>query len=68
MWILTFKKIKTMAPIDERTLLLWLGIVIIVAAVTVTGMLVNRYLTYRAHRRALEDLKSRRVPQHVRST
>ncbi len=56
-----------MAPIDERTLLLWLGIVILVAAVSVTGMLVNRYLTHRAHRRALEELKSHRVPQHVRS-
>lgn len=50
-----------MAPLDERTLILWLGIVLLVVIVTVTGMLINRYMTYRAHRRALESLRQHRV-------
>ena len=54
-----------MAPIDERTLLLWLGIVVLVAIVAVIGMLLNRRFTYRAHRRALEELHAQRVAQHV---
>lgn len=50
-----------MAPLDERTLLLWLGIVLLVILVTVTGMLINRFFTYRAHRRALDALRQRRL-------
>lgn len=50
-----------MAPLDERTLLLWLGIVSLVILVTVTGMLINRFFTYRAHRRALDALRQRRL-------
>lgn len=50
-----------MAPLDERTLLLWLGIVLLVILVTVTGMLINRYFTYRAHRRALDAFKQRHI-------
>lgn len=54
-----------MAPIDERTLLLWLGIVVLVVIVSVIGMLLNRLFTYRAHRRALEEVRAQRVAQHV---
>ncbi|HBN63066.1 MULTISPECIES: hypothetical protein [Duncaniella] len=50
-----------MAPLDERTLLLWLGIVLLVIIVTITGLLINRYITYRAHRRALESLRHERM-------
>ncbi|WP_300634730.1 hypothetical protein [uncultured Duncaniella sp.] len=56
-----------MAPLDERTLLLWLGIVLLVILVTVTGMLLNRFFTYRAHRRALDALKQRRMPEASQS-
>ncbi len=56
-----------MAPIDERTLLLWLGIVVLVVIVSVIGMLLNRLFTYRAHRRALEELHAQSVAQHVRT-
>ena len=48
-----------MATLDIRTLLLWLGIVSLVILVTVTGMFINRFFTYRAHRRALAALKER---------
>lgn len=34
----------------------------LVILVTVTGMLLNRFFTYRAHRRALDALKQRRMP------
>lgn len=54
-----------MAPIDERTLLLWLGIVLLVIIVSVAGMLLNRLFTYRAHRRALEELRAQRVSQNA---
>ncbi|WP_297063431.1 hypothetical protein [uncultured Duncaniella sp.] len=50
-----------MAPLDERTLLLWLGIVLLVVIVSITGLLINRYITYRAHRRALESLRQERM-------
>lgn len=45
-----------MNPIDEHTFLLWIGLAIIVSAVSATGMIINRYLTHRAHRRAIEQL------------
>lgn len=48
-----------MAPLDERTLLLWLGIILLVITVTVSGMLLNRFFTHRAHRRALAELRRR---------
>lgn len=44
-----------MAPIDNRSLILWMGIMLLVVLVSATGMLLNRYLTHRAHRRALEE-------------
>lgn len=50
-----------MAPIDERTFFLWIGIVALVALVSVTGMIINRYFTYRAHRRALDELRRQRM-------
>lgn len=55
-----------MAPLDERTLLLWLAIVSLVVLVTVTGMLLNRFFTYRAHRRALAALHERQLVAPVR--
>ncbi|WP_289753634.1 hypothetical protein [uncultured Duncaniella sp.] len=55
-----------MAPLDERTLLLWLGIVLLVIIVTITGLLINRYITYRAHRRALESLRHERMASLLR--
>ena len=55
-----------MAPLDERTILLWLAIVLLVVLVTVTGMLLNRFFTYRAHRRALAALHERQILSAVR--
>lgn len=54
-----------MAPIDERTLFLWMGIVALVILTSVTGMLLNRYLTYRAHRKALQALRTDRVARNA---
>lgn len=50
-----------MAPIDDRSFILWIGIMIIVVVVSATGMLLNRYLTYRAHRRALAEWRLKAV-------
>lgn len=46
-----------MELLDERTLLIWLIIVAIVGAVSLTGMFLNRFFIYRAHRKALEEMK-----------
>lgn len=46
-----------MELLDERTLVIWLVIVAIVAVVSLTGMFLNRFFIYRAHRKALEELK-----------
>ncbi|MCM1355337.1 MAG: hypothetical protein NC212_02905 [Staphylococcus sp.] len=56
-----------MAPLDERTLLLWLGIVILVVIVSVTGMLINRAFIYRSHRRALNEYRAQRVANQART-
>lgn len=50
-----------MAPIDERSFFFWIGIILLVSFVSATGMLLNRYLTFRAHRRALADMHLRAV-------
>lgn len=46
-----------MELLDERTLLIWLIIVAIVGAVSLTGMFLNRFFIYRAHRKAIEEMK-----------
>lgn len=45
-----------MELLDERTLIIWLVIVALVAIVSLTGMFLNRFFIYRAHRKALEEL------------
>lgn len=50
-----------MEPIDERTLLFWIGIISMVFIVSLAGMLINRYFIYRAHRKAIEELHPQRV-------
>ncbi|MCI8998770.1 MAG: hypothetical protein HFJ95_07235 [Muribaculaceae bacterium] len=47
-----------MELLDERTLIIWLIIVAIVAIVSLTGMFLNRFFIYRAHRKALEAFKT----------
>ncbi|MDE6859777.1 MAG: hypothetical protein K2J65_05135 [Duncaniella sp.] len=46
-----------MEPLDERSLVIWILIVIVVAIVALAGMFLNRYFIRRAHRKALADLK-----------
>lgn len=48
-----------MTSIDIREALMWGGVIALVILVTFTGMCINRYFTYRAHRRALAELRSR---------
>lgn len=55
-----------MAPIDNRSLILWMGIMLLVVIVSATGMLLNRYLTHRAHRRALEEWRLKAVTAECR--
>lgn len=50
-----------MEPIDGRSLVIWIGIVAMVVLFSFAGMYLNRYFIHRAHRRALEGLKSQRV-------
>lgn len=55
-----------MAPIDNRSLILWMGIMLLVVLVSATGMLLNRYLTHRAHRRALDEWRLKAVTAECR--
>lgn len=44
-----------MNPLDFHELLLWSTIIAIVILAVITGRWINRFLTYRAHRRALDE-------------
>lgn len=55
-----------MAPIDERSIILWIGIVALVLLVSVAGMILNRIFTYRAHRRALDEWRLKAVSAEYR--
>ncbi|MBD5332801.1 MAG: hypothetical protein HDR97_03480 [Bacteroides sp.] len=48
-----------MTPIEPRELLTWIAIIAIIALAATTGMLINRFLIHRAHRRALAELRRR---------
>ena len=55
-----------MAPIDDRSLISWIGIMTLVVLVSTTGMLLNRYLTHRTHRKALEEWRLKAVSAEYR--
>lgn len=48
-----------MTPIEPREFLTWIAIIAIIALAATTGMLINRFLIHRAHRRALNELRRR---------
>lgn len=48
-----------MTPLDTREILFWIAVIAVFGLATLTGMLVNRFLMYRAHRRALAELRRR---------
>lgn len=50
-----------MAPIDEHSLILWIGIAVLVILASTAGMALNRFFTFRAHRRALDELHRQSV-------
>ncbi len=50
-----------MNPLDLHELLLWTAIVAVVLLSVITGRYINRFLTYRAHRRALDELRRRAI-------
>jgi len=47
-------------------LLMWAAIVVLVILASYTGMRINRYLTYKAHREAIAELQ-RRMAEDVRA-
>ncbi len=53
-----------MNPLDFHELLLWSTIIAIVILAVITGRWINRFLTYRAHRRALDELRRRAIESH----
>lgn len=48
-----------MQLIASNEFFMWLAIAAMVLLVSVTGMYINRFMTYRAHRRALVELHRR---------
>lgn len=48
-----------MNPLEMQEILFWSTIIAIVALTVITGRMINRFLTYRAHRRALAELRRR---------
>ncbi len=46
-----------MEPLDDRSLMIWILIVVIVSIISLTGMFLNRFFIRRAHRKALAELK-----------
>ncbi len=53
-----------MNPLDLHDLLLWSAVVALVVLAVITGRWLNRFLTYRAHRRALDELRRRALESH----
>lgn len=53
-----------MEPLDERSLMIWILIVIMVVVVALTGMFLNRFFIRRAHRKALAELKYISSPEN----
>ncbi len=50
---------NVMKPLEIQEILLWSTIIALVVLTVVTGRYINRMLTYRAHRRALDELRRR---------
>lgn len=48
-----------MFSIDIHAILMWIAIISLVILVSMTGMYLNRFFIYRAHRRALAELHRR---------
>lgn len=47
--------------IDDRTFFLWVGIVMLVVLTSMTGMIIRKLITYRAHKRALDAMRQGRT-------
>ncbi|MCM1163058.1 MAG: hypothetical protein NC339_02235 [Muribaculaceae bacterium] len=45
--------------LDTHDFLMWGAVIALVLLATLTGMWLNRFFTYRAHRRALAELRRR---------
>ncbi|MDE6557032.1 MAG: hypothetical protein K2K55_08740 [Duncaniella sp.] len=51
--------------ISQNEFFLWLAIAAMVLMVSLTGMYINRFMMYRAHRRALDELRRRALERSV---
>ena len=50
-----------MFPAELHSLFMWIAIISLVILATLTGMYINRFFIYRAHRQALTELRKRIV-------